>query len=104
MQKLEQEHERTISENEKGVLQTALKNTKAREDEAKRDLDVKLDEVESPKIAKRDSSQRLHAQEQARIEADTRRKAAENCCHMLQNKSSEQSKSLKDLGLSLIHI
>lgn len=98
VQKLEREHERTILENEKCVLQTALKNTKAREDEAKRDLDVKLDEVESLKIAKRDLSQRLHAQEQARIEADTGRKAAEDRCHMLQNKSSEQSKSLKDLG------
>jgi chromosome segregation ATPase len=103
-QRKDHEDARYTLEHEKGALETGLKHTMAREDAAKckldvtmRDLDIKIAEVGRLITSNADLSRRLCEQEQARLETDTSRKAAEDHCRALQDDLSGATTLMKDL-------
>jgi chromosome segregation ATPase len=100
------EHEaaRYTLEGEKGALELGLKHTAAREEAAecklggaKRDLDIKIAEVDRLTTSNEDLSRRLCKQERAQLKADTSREAAEDRCHTLQDELSGATSSLEDV-------
>jgi chromosome segregation ATPase len=103
-QRKDHEDARYTLEHEKGALETGLKHTMAREDAANckldvtmRDLDIKIAEVGRLITSNADLSRRLCEQEQARLEADTSRKAAEDHCRALQDYLSGATTLMEDL-------
>jgi hypothetical protein len=103
-QRKDHEDARYTLEHEKGALETGLKHTMAREDAAKckldvtmRDLDIRIAEVGRLITSNTDLSRRLCEQEQARLEADTSRKAAEDHCRALQDDLSGATTFMEDL-------
>jgi len=98
-QRIGHERERKTWESEKGVLETDLQSTKAREHGAQRDLAVRIAEVHSLKDSNQDLSQRLCAQEQAQQAVDDSRRAAEDRCLFLEDELSGATKLREDLSL-----
>jgi chromosome segregation ATPase len=93
MEKLERKQE--TWDGEKGILETGLECTKAREEAAKRsldvaksDLDIKIAEVDRLTVSNQDLLRRLDAGEQAQLEADTSRQAVEDRCRALKDELS----------------
>ena len=95
-QRMNRDRERDILKGEKELLETRLEDTKGREDAAQRNLDDKIAKVASLNVSNQDISQRLRAQNRARLDMDFRHADAEDRCRDLQDELSEAKKALKD--------